>query len=316
MQPTMNDITPPVDENVAAEPTGEVRGTLLTPDQVSDWGNEVTIIEPTSVNELGKSTTEQEPEESSTEEAEVEEVVETVEEPVYAPQVEDPGEYAPNDYSFDVTVYDEEGKNGRTVKVSSIDQFEDLLEKDSNFGNAASLLKAQRLATKMETAQERDLADYTAKKAIYDEQVASVAHQTETLNTMAAEIEYLVGRGDLPPVDAKYKDANWADKSVANQPGVKEQRELLAYMRDENAKRISAGLAPMTSVLDAYNAWQIDQSREVQQTNKQKAADQRKAAGARVARSTPNAPTGIQAPPGIAVGRGGSLNDLGNAGWN
>lgn len=280
----------------------ENQGTPIVPEDMHEWDTKSLILE--------SGPTEQEEEQPE----EVEEVVEQEEydEPDPIVTEEDPGEYVPQDYSFEVTIYDDEGKNGKQVKVSTIEQFEELLEKDVNFGSPSALLKAQRLATKMESNSERDKRAWEEKKNKFDSQVQSVQEQQETVNAIASEIMYLVGKGKLPPVDKQYANADWSDPEVAKQPGVKEQVELLNYMRKENDARLKAGLKPLTSALDAYNAMQLE-TRDTQARNaKREAAEARKNAGARIAGTSP-APVS-NTPKGISVGRGGSLRDL-DSGW-
>lgn len=294
------------------EPTTEQQGTPIVPPDLGDMGNVPTFIEPGMNDEQGNEVRQ----ELETDEPEVEEEaeapVEEYEDYTPTPTVEDPGTYTPKDYSFEVTVYDEEGKNGKSVKVKSIEEWEELLDKDSNFGTSSALLKAQRLATKMESNLDRDESEWKKKKDAFDEQSESAQAQQDRINNIAAEINYLVGKGKLPAVDKKYANADWSDPEVAKQPGVKEQVSLLNYMRKENDARVKAGLRPIDSVLDAYNAMQLEQRDKRAQDVKKKAGVARKEAGARVAGSSP-APVS-SAPKGIAVGRGGSLRDL-DLGW-
>lgn len=220
----------------------------------------------------------------------------------------DPGQFEPGDYAFEVTVYDEEGKSGRTRKITSIEQWDELLDSDPNLGTGTAMARALRLANKMETGIDRDKASWEAKKATYDQEIARLEAQTKATETMAAEMDYLVERGDLPKIASQYKNADWSDPDVAKQPGVKEQLALLDYMRTENNRRAKRNLTPMRSVLEAFNAFTIDENKKTAIDAKAKADKARKTAGAKVAGASPN-PTRT-APPGISVGRGGSLEDL------
>lgn len=293
----------------------QVRGTLLTPAQVSDWGNTTRFIEPTLRNEVGEDvrtadTTEDEPDITTVDDAI--EAQETIAEAEPVITAEDPGDYTPKDYSFDVTVYDTEGKNGRSVKIESPEEWDKLLESDPNLGNAAALAKGLRQAAKMEGSQERDKEDYDKRKADYDGQVEAETGRVEAINNMANEITYLVDGGDLPAVAAKYKDADWSDPEVAKQPGIKEQIALLSFMRNENTKRQKLGIKPMTSVVDAFNAFERQNSKTRTADDKRAAGEARKAAGAVVSAPSPSQNT--SAPKGISVGRGGNLRDVGR-GW-
>lgn len=224
--------------------------------------------------------------------------------------VEDPGDFTPKDYSFDVTIYDEEGRNGKTVHVSNVEQYEQLLEADSNFGSAASLMKAQRMVTRMETNNDRDQQDFDTKKALYDSSVESAESRANTLNQWQAEADYLMASGELPAMEAGDKDANWSDPEIAAKPGVKAQIELLNYMNEENGRRTTAGIAPLTSLNDAFNAMELKRLRDAGNETKQRLNQARKNAGAKVAGTQPNP---VAAPPkGVMVGR--SYGDLSNMG--
>lgn len=302
-------------ENQENNEKGEVKGHVLTAEETSDWGNNSVILEPGVIDERGnevRSDGEIEPgnEEELNEKQDEEE--EEYEEPTPIITAKDPGEFKPKDYSFEVTVYDEEGKNGKSVKIKSIDDFEELLDKDANFGTSSALLKAQRLATKMENNAERDQSEWQKKMDDYADQNKAAQDQQDQITNVAKEISYLVSKGKLPAADKKYANADWSDPEIAKQPGVKEQVELLNYMRKENNARIKAGLKPFGSALDAFNALQLESRDKKAATVKKQAGEARKEAGARVAGSSP-APVS-NAPKGVAVGRGGSLRDL-NAGW-
>lgn len=226
------------------------------------------------------------------------------------PSIPDPGEYKPADYSFEVAVYDTEGKNMRTHKIKSVEDWDTLLDGDPNLGSAGALLKAQRQATKMETNLDRDQREHEAKKAQFANEKTAIDNQQQATTTMIAEIGYLQSQGKLPAVDAKYVDADWSDPEIAKQPGVKEQLALLNYMRNENRRLEAAGLSRMTSIRDAFNSYQLDRAEKARPAQQARAAQARKAAGARVASVSP-APLSGGAPSGISVGRGGSLRDLG-----
>lgn len=295
--------------------TGPLRGKLLSATETSDWGNESRIVERGAKTEDGNTVGSAEPEELDTVDKSIDKSVtedeSVIEEPVVT--VEDPGEFTPQDYSFEITVFDDEGKNGKTVKVSSPEAWDELLEKDPNLGSAAALAKGLRLAAKMEGNIERDQAAHDAKKAEYDSAVKAEEGRIATINSMTAEIDYLASNGDLPAIDQKYVDANWADPEVAKQPGVKERVALLTFMRNENNKRTKLGLKPMTSIIDAFNAYERQSSKTNQDQQKIEAGRQRKAAAAIVA--PPSSAPATGAPKGITVGRGGSLRDLANNGW-
>lgn len=233
-------------------------------------------------------------------------------EPTPAPElavtVEDPGEFVPNDYSFEAITYDEDGKNAKVNKIESVEEWDKLLAEDPNFGSGAALLKAERQANKMSSNLERDKTKHEEKKAQFEAQKQEADNRLAAAQTMESEIEYLTNEKLLPPVDAKFKDADWSDKEVAKQPGVKERISLLNHMRDENNRRAKNGLRPVSSVIDAYSSWKLADSAKQGADAKIAAGNARKAAGARVASGSPSAMNSV--PAGLSVGRGGSLDDL------
>lgn len=217
-------------------------------------------------------------------------------EPEAVVTVEDPGEYEPADYSFKV-----KNKDGKTVTIKTPEQANEFAEDDDNFTSAKDLKDFLRLSQKMENNLERDKEQYDQKKAQYEEQTKAQAARTETINSIASEFDYLVTKGLLPKIDAKYKNADWSDPEVAKQPGVKEQIALLNYMASENETRAKVGVRPITSAVDAYNAWKLEQNDQDEAEEKRKAGEARRAAGARVAAASSGAPSAGM-PKGIAVG--------------
>lgn len=294
---------------------GPVKGTLLTPEQAGEWGNETVLIEKKPKTEAN--VLEQEVEEPKKDEPVENEEPETVEQHDDVVYLEDPGEFTPKDYSFDVTVYDEDGKKPKTVKIKSVEDWDNLLDIDPNMGSAASLMKAQRLVTKMESSSDRDQAEWQQSKDEYDKAAAEQQLSEATTNTWANEIAYLEENGSLPKVPAKFKDVSWvganADKAALANEAVKAQIDLLDYMKKENTKRRKLGLSDLGPEA-AFNAQQRTAGEKKAAETKKAAGEARKESGARIAGSSPNPVT--VAPKGIAVGVGGSLRDLGNTSWN
>lgn len=310
----MNPQEPSNDKSEPAVP----RGKLMSAAEASDWDNDTRIVESGARTEDGR-TVGGTPDEPQVEEPELSTIADSidavdepqVEEPVIT--MEDPGDFQPKDYSFEVTVFDAEGKAGKQVKISSPEAWDELLETDPNLGSAAALAKGLRLASKMETNLDRDKADFDTLKETFTKHTQEAESRVAATNNMVAEINYLIESKELPTIDPKYKDADWTNPEVAKQPGIKEQVALLTFMRDENNRRTRLGLKPMTSVLDAFNAYERANSKTQQISAQKLAGEQRKAAGAIVAPASPSAQTA--APKGISVGRGGSLRDLGANGW-
>lgn len=240
--------------------------------------------------------------ESQTEEA-------TYSEPAPVVTVTDPGEYKPADYSFEVTL-----KDGKTHKVGSPEEAEKLADDPDNFETPKQLMdfinKSQRMSAKLD----RDHDKWTDQKQLFDSQTETETERMETVNNMAAEFEYLISKGLLPPVADEYKSVDWQNPEVRKQPGVKEQTQLLDYMIKENAAREKAGVRPLNSVIDAFNAWTLENGKSSAQESEKKAGEARKAAGARVAGVSPSQQVPY-VPKGIAVGRTG-IFDRNQAVWD
>lgn len=226
--------------------------------------------------------------------------------PVYQATLVDPGEFKPGDHSFDVTVYDPDGKNGKVVSITSVEQFEQLLEDDKNFGSAAALMKAQRQSVKLENALEQERKDYDLLKAEYKQEQDSVKAANDQLTQMAAEFDYLTSKGELPPVARKYVNADWTDPEVAKQPGIKERAELLQFIEKENSARAKLGIKPFSSVIDAFNQFDRERAKTATKDKAKQAGETRRAAGARVAGSSPSPVNGT--PKGMLAGR--VMNDF------
>lgn len=315
-------------DNNKTEPQqpAQVHGKLLSDEESHEWGTNLQIVEKDAKTEQNALRTEFEDaasnddtEEAETADTETEEDVSTESEEVVQPEVqyiEDPGEFTPGDYSFDVTVFDKDGNKPKTVKVSSIDQWEQLLEEEPNLGSSVAVNKAFRQAQKMELNQEADQKAWAKDKEEYEQALANEKLQETRNNTIFNEINYLVGRGDLPKLtQEEQNNLNWDDAAVQKaHPNIAPHKELLNYMRSENATRLKNGLAPLNSALDAYNAMQLDTRRQADVETRKAAGEARKAAGARVS-SGSSTPLSVAQPKGIAVGRVGDISRLGNN-WN
>lgn len=223
--------------------------------------------------------------------------------PSQATVVPDPGEYKPNDYSFQVTLAD-----GERQRIRSPEEAEAIAKNPDNFKTPAQLLEFIRKTTRMENNLEADKRDYDTKKTQHDEYVAQEQVRNETLDGWVKEIDYLAETGKLPKVAAQYKNADWADPEVAKQPGVKEQLDLLQYVQEENSRREKAGLPPIRSMEQGYYQMMDDKRSKTDQANDQAAAEARKARGAMVGGATGAQPTTL--PKDVIAGEGGSLSDL------
>jgi transcription elongation factor Elf1 len=210
--------------------------------------------------------------------------------------VSDPGEYIPADYSFEVTL-----KDGKTQKISTPEEAEKIADDPDNFETPKQLMDFLRKSQKMENKLESDKEKYDATKALYEEQAQTEQQRSEAIDNIASEMEYLVSKGLVPAVAKEFKDADWSDPEVAKQPGVKEQNELLLFMAKENEARFKAKVKPISSVVDAYSAWKLEQTEKQAKDDAKADGERRREMGSRVAGSS-SAPSGSSSPSGIAVG--------------
>lgn len=224
-----------------------------------------------------------------------EEFVEVFDEPDPVVTAEDPGEYKPQDYSFKIDI------KGKSYTVDSADKAAELAETHAEDLSAGQLVKLVNQGSQIDIKQSRDKDKHDEAKKKFDEQNQLATERMETVENIASEFEYLEGKGLLPKVAPEFRDADWNDPHVAKQPGVKEQIELLSYMVKENKARAKAGVKPLSSAVDAYNSWQLDQDRKTKEKEQKEDGERRKSAGARVA-GVSTAPAGSYVPKGIAVG--------------
>lgn len=233
---------------------------------------------------------------------EPEEEVEEDEELPEAPELqsivtaEDPGEFTPEDYSFDYQI------DGKTYKIATADDIDKIPDEDMEKLSAKDITVLLRRATSIDTKVERDREKYEAQKKEFDEQTEEQQQQIQTINTFAAEFDYLVSKGFLPKVPKELQEADWTDAEISKREGVKEQKEILDYMVKENRSRSKLGLKPLNSIIDTFNALAMEKNRSTSAEREKSAKEARKSAGARVAGPT-NSPMGTTAPKGIAVGR-------------
>ncbi len=230
--------------------------------------------------------------------------------------VDDPGDYKPADYSFDIEIA------GKSYKVDTAERAAELAEELAEELEPKQLVSLMTKSAQITIKEERDKDDWQKHKDAFDNQSAEIKDAEETINNRVKEITYLVGNGFLPKItDPAVKqrwetDPNaWSDAEFIKSDGVREQVELLQYMIDESKRRTDAGLPPLDSLLDAFNAMENDPKRRKEEEEHKEAGEQRKAAGARVAGTSPAQPAGYYVPKGIAVGdpnalkRGSSIWD-------
>lgn len=217
--------------------------------------------------------------------------------------VENPGdEFVPKtDYSFDITLAD-----GSVVHIAKPEDIE-LLPENADFGSPANLMKAQAKLNVMTAGLEQERRQWEADKQTYEAQQVQAEQLQQRVTTMVNEINYLQGKGKLPPVDPKLENADWNDPEIRKQPGVKERMELLEYRAKENTERLKLGLSEM-SVIEALTQMQNEKVEAATKARRNRDAEARKQRGGMVTGSAPSSIPSM--PDDMIVGPGGSLRDL------
>lgn len=210
--------------------------------------------------------------------------------------VDDPGEFKPGDYSFEVMLAD-----GKSVKVTTPEEAEKLADDADNFETPKQLLQFISKSQKMQRNLERDKEKFDAQKEKFDEQSEEQESRQETVDTFEAEFLYLADKGNIPKLSKTLMAADWSDPEIAKDKDVQVYSQIMDYLVKENKVRAKAGIKPMTSILDAFTGWQLDSGRQKEADDKKEAGEARKAAGGRVA-GVSASQQGSFAPKGIAVG--------------
>lgn len=218
-----------------------------------------------------------------------------------APELTDPGEFQPKDYSFEVELAD-----GTKFNIKSPEDVSQLPE-DASFKSIQEHTQFINNYTRMVNGVETDKQQYEADKKSYEEQKAVADENEKFIQTVENSFSYLEGKGKLPAVPAQYAEADWSDPEVAKQPGVKERVELVNYMAKENAQRETLGL-PKMSPLEAHAELQNKALEEAQTQRNQKQADLRKQRGAMI--SGQSAPAPGKTNGDMLVGSGRPLREL------
>lgn len=218
------------------------------------------------------------------------------------PEVTDPGEFQPQDYSFDVTLAD-----GTVVSITSPEDI-DKLPEQPEFASIKDHTQFINSYSRMVNGIDADKRQWETNSKSWSDTQEAVKQQEEYFSTVDNSMKYLESNGKLPAVPAQYVEADWSDPEVQKQPGVKERVEIIEYMAKENATREAHGL-PKMDVLSAHAELQSKRYEEHQAAKATAQNSHRKKQGAMV--------TGASAPaPGksntdMIVGSGGSLSDLG-----
>lgn len=226
-----------------------------------------------------------------------------------APAVTDPGEFTPNDHSYEITLTD-----GKTRKISTPEEADALaeeLDENPELVNAKLLLEFNRKSLAMDQGLQTDKKTYEDNKKAFDEDTTSRETVAKTAQQIENGVKFLETKGMLPPVDPAI-DTPEAGKEWTtthkDATGVKERLELMKYMADNNDQRKAVGLEPTFDAVGAYYQMKTEQANEADKDADKKDADARKKKGSMV--GSPAAHVQSNVAPGEIVGEGGNLNEL------
>lgn len=286
----------------------DVQGDLID-NPVLEEEDEPESTEPEAEPEAPE-TTPEEPVQTPEEEADGTPAVEPEEDAsgVYSPPTtQDPGAFQPKgDYAFEVKTLD-----GKTVKVSTPEEADALaqrLDSEENLLGAYQFTQFQRNFLKMEAGIDREKAEYETQKAAYDQEQAQIEVRNQTVTQWNNEINYLRAKGMLPEITPQQNSSDWTDPTNAEVPAIKQTLEIFKWMEQENAARRQAGIADVTSAVDAYRMMQAEQAESAQETERQTEITTRQKKGAMIQGNSSFGDP--EQPSNSIVGEGGSLQDL------
>lgn len=230
---------------------------------------------------------------------------------VYAPiTAVDPGEFKAGDYSF--TVQTTDGKSHKISTPEEADEFATQLDEHPELISASQFMSLGRKTATMEQSIARDQQAYETQKAEFTRQQENTQVKDKTIEQWNGEMNYLTANDKLPAVPSAIDVPGGWEKNP-NDPGVKARLEVFKYMEEENNKRMAVGLSPDLSFLSAYNAMQLENLRNQEQS----AADEEKtltrSRGARVGGRAPYTPSNPSK--GTIVGAPQGLDDLATAAY-
>lgn len=222
-------------------------------------------------------------------------------------KVVDPGEFQPKgDYTFEVTTAD-----GRTIKINTVaeaEAFAERLDNEESLLTANQFVQFTRKFAKMDAGIDREQVQFETEKQAFETQQAQEQVRNEQVSQWSKEVNYLRTKGLLPEITAEQNASNWTDPKNAEQPAIKETLAVFKWMETENAARRAAGLAEVTSAIDAFTMMKAENQNQEEVIEKKVERSTRQAKGKMVSGGSSFTPENEQA--GSIVGEGGSLRDL------
>jgi hypothetical protein len=227
---------------------------------------------------------------------------------VYAPRTAvDPGDFQPKgDYGFEVTTAD-----GKTVKINTpeeADAFAQRLDSEENLLTAYQFTQFNRNVLRMDSGIDREKAQYDNDKETFELQYRQEQVRNEQVKNWSNEINYLEAKGLVPKITPELNASNWTDPKTAEEPAVKERLAIFQYMEKENNDRRAAGIAELTSAVDAYRLMQAEEQGSAEKVENKREMAERRARGKMVSGNSSFTPSNEQS--NSIIGEGGNLNDL------
>lgn len=225
------------------------------------------------------------------------------------PEVTDPGDFKPNDHSYEVTLTD--GKTRKVTTPEEADALAEELDANPELVNAKLLLELSRKSVTMEQGIAADKQKYDADKQTFEADSTSRENIARTAQQIESGVKFLETKGLIPPVDPKLdteENGKLWQTSLKDETGIKERMELMAYMAENNKARAEVGLEPTFDAVGAYHQMKAEQAVTSANNADKKDAETRKKKGAMIGSQA--AYTQSNVAPGEIVGPGGSLNEL------
>lgn len=221
---------------------------------------------------------------------------------------EDPGEFKPADYSFEVSTTD--GKTHKITTPEDAETFASQLDDNPEQLTASAFAKFTSKLAVMEQGIAADKREFEANKQTFESQQELEDTRIKTVESISNGLDYLQAQGKIAniPAELDTKDIKWEDHS--DNPAIKERIDLLAYMSKDNDERMKHGLEPSFDVVAVYNAMRLENMEATAEKARKAEVKNRQDRGTMVgkpANYTPDNPT-----PGSIIGLGGSLQDLTN----
>lgn len=221
-------------------------------------------------------------------------------------KADNPGDFKPGDYSFEITTTD--GKSHKISTPEDAEGFGALLDDDPAIIVASQFAKFNSKLAVMEQGIAADKREFDAKKADFDAQQQLDDNRTQMITNVDSGFKYLQSQGKLTavPTELNTGSVRWEDHR--DNEAIKQRLDILAYMNKDNEERLTAGLEPSFDAVSAYNAMRLENMEKTAgQTSKRQVTD-RQRKGSLVGAPSAYEPHGQTK--GSIVGEGGSLNDL------